>query len=72
MQKCFVCRNVFVGVSALIFMTSHRYQHNFAFSTIENSAKRSYSPLLFVLFSPKEKCWCTQNLWDVWWKCYSH
>jgi len=26
-----------------------------------------------LLFSLKEKCWCTHNyLWDVWWKCYSH
>jgi len=47
-------------------MTSHRCQHNFTFGTIKNGY-RAYSPLPFVLFSPKEKCcWCTQNyLWDV-------
>jgi len=37
-------------------MTSHRCQYNFVFSTIENGARKSYSPLSFVLFSSIEKC----------------
>jgi len=50
------------------------YTNNLTFNTIKKKEpNKEHIHNCFVLFLPKEKCWCTQNyLWDVWWKCYSH